>query len=171
MRITAGILAGAALLLWPAALNHYPLVFSDTGALLAQTVQGWAIWDKPLVYGPLLHALHWRVTLWLPLAAILALIFKPDLSPTLAEVATFAVAIWGAYLIRTMFQSVLGLITFWTTRVGAVFELYFAAELLLSQDLDALRVYAGGEYFFRRDPADLPRRLLHGGAELRVEDL
>jgi hypothetical protein len=69
VRITAGILAGAALLLWPAALNHYPLVFSDTGALLAQTVQGWAIWDKPLVYGPLLHALHWRVTLWLPLAA------------------------------------------------------------------------------------------------------
>jgi hypothetical protein len=69
VRITAGILAGAALLVWPAALNHYPLVFSDTGALLAQTVQGWAIWDKPLVYGPLLHLFHWRVTLWLPLAA------------------------------------------------------------------------------------------------------
>ncbi|WP_431270982.1 hypothetical protein [Dankookia sp. P2] len=68
MTRAAGILAGAALLVWPAALNHYPLVFSDTGALLAQTVQGWAIWDKPLVYGPLLHALHWRVTLWLPLA-------------------------------------------------------------------------------------------------------
>jgi hypothetical protein len=69
VRIASGILGGAALLVWPAALNHYPLVFSDTGALLAQTVQGWAIWDKPLVYGPLLHLFHWRVTLWLPLAA------------------------------------------------------------------------------------------------------
>ena len=26
-------------------------------------------WDKPFVYGPLLAALHWRITLWLPLAA------------------------------------------------------------------------------------------------------
>ncbi|TDH61836.1 hypothetical protein E2C06_14990 [Dankookia rubra] len=69
MRILAGIPAGAALLVWPAALNHYPLVFSDTGAFLAQTVQGWPVWDKPLVYGPLLHAFHWRVTLWLPLVA------------------------------------------------------------------------------------------------------
>ncbi|MFC7473420.1 hypothetical protein ACFQS7_03590 [Dankookia sp. GCM10030260] len=69
MKALAGIVLGAALLVWPAALNRYPLVFSDTGALLAQTVEGWAIWDKPLVYGPLLHAFHWRITLWLPLAA------------------------------------------------------------------------------------------------------
>ena len=69
MRIAAGILAGAALLVWPAALNRYPLVFSDTGALLASTIEGWVVWDKPLVYGPLLHAVHWRATLWLPLAA------------------------------------------------------------------------------------------------------
>ena len=32
------ILGGGALLLWPAALNGYPLVFSDTGAFLAQTI-------------------------------------------------------------------------------------------------------------------------------------
>ena len=31
----------------------------------------------------------------------------------------FAVAIWGAYLIRTFNQSALGLVTFWTTRVGS----------------------------------------------------
>lgn len=68
-RAAAAILAGAALLLWPAALNRYPLVFSDTGAFLAQTVTGWPVWDKPLVYGPLLHLFHGRVTLWLPMAA------------------------------------------------------------------------------------------------------
>lgn len=68
MRAAAGIILGALLLLWPAALNSYPLVFSDTGALLAQTIEAWPVWDKPLVYGPLLHAFHWRLTLWLPLA-------------------------------------------------------------------------------------------------------
>lgn len=77
----------------------------------------------------------WKVvviTLWLPLAAFLALVFRPTLSPTLLEVAVFAVAIWGAYLIRSMWQWLVGMIAFWTTRVGAFFELYFAVELLLS---------------------------------------
>jgi hypothetical protein len=69
VKAALGILLGATLLLWPALLNGYPLVFSDTGAFLAQTVGGWSIWDKPLVFGPLLHAFHGRVTLWLPLAA------------------------------------------------------------------------------------------------------
>lgn len=63
------LLIGAALLVWPALLNGYPLVFSDTGAFLAQTLLGWAIWDKPMAYGPALHAFHWRISLWGPLAA------------------------------------------------------------------------------------------------------
>lgn len=58
------ILLGGLLLLWPALLNHYPLVFSDTGAFLAQTVEGAAVWDKPLAYGPALHLFHWRLSLW-----------------------------------------------------------------------------------------------------------
>jgi len=69
MRAGAAIAGGAALLLWPALLNRYPLVFSDTGAFLAQTVMGWPVWDKPFIYGPLLHALHWRTSLWLPALA------------------------------------------------------------------------------------------------------
>ena len=42
-----------------------------------------------------------------------------------------------------------------------------SAELLLSVDVSALRVYGGGEYFFHRDPADLPDQLAHAGIELR----
>ena len=42
-----------------------------------------------------------------------------------------------------------------------------SAELLLSVDLSALRIYGGGEDFVRRDPGDLPRRLAHVGLELR----
>jgi ABC-2 type transport system permease protein len=47
-------------------------------------------------------------------------------------VATFLAAIWGAYLIRTMLLFLLGMITLWTTRVAAMFEIFFTAELLLS---------------------------------------
>jgi ABC-2 type transport system permease protein len=72
------------------------------------------------------------IVLWLPIAAVLALIFRPTLDPTWLEVGVFSVAIWGAYLIRTMLLWALGMISFWTTRVSAIFELYFACELLLS---------------------------------------
>ncbi|HWQ47074.1 MAG TPA: ABC-2 family transporter protein [Longilinea sp.] len=72
------------------------------------------------------------ILLWLPLAAVLALIFKPTLNPTWLQVLVFFIAIWGAYLIRTMALALLGMIAFWTTRVGAVYELYFALELILS---------------------------------------
>ena len=70
--------------------------------------------------------------MWLPIAAVLSLIFRPELDPTSAQVLTFAVAIWGAYLIRSLLLFLLGMVTFWTTRVSAFFEFYFAAELLLS---------------------------------------
>ncbi len=72
------------------------------------------------------------IVLWLPIAGALAMIFKPELSPSVAQIATFAVAIWGAYLIRSLLLWMLGMITFWTTRVTAIFEVYFALELLLS---------------------------------------
>jgi hypothetical protein len=63
------IAAGAVLLAWPALLNGYPLMFSDTGAFLAQSLVPLMIWDKPWVYGPLIHLAHWRVSLWGPVAA------------------------------------------------------------------------------------------------------
>ncbi len=65
----AAIAGGAALLLWPVALNFYPIVFSDTSAFLRQTILGAMVWDKPYIFGPLLHAFHWRISLWLPLLA------------------------------------------------------------------------------------------------------
>lgn len=89
------------------------------------------------------HPLHydlayfggWKVVvivLWLPIAAVLTIAFRPTLSPTLAQVAAFLVAIWGAYVIRSLLLFALGMVTLWTTRVTALFELYFTAELLLS---------------------------------------
>ena len=61
--------AGALSLVWPAFLNRYPLVFSDTGGLLAMALEPGMGWDKPWVYGPFLLALHGRTTLWVPALA------------------------------------------------------------------------------------------------------
>jgi ABC-2 type transport system permease protein len=90
-----------------------------------------------------MHPLHydlayfagWKVIavlLWVPIALVLSLLFRPELSVNVAQAATFLVAIWGAYVIRTLLLFVLGMVTLWTTRVAALFELYFTAELLLS---------------------------------------
>jgi ABC-2 type transport system permease protein len=72
------------------------------------------------------------IVLWLPIAAVLSFFFPPDLHPRLIDVVVFAVAIWGAYLIRSVNYWILGMVTFWTTRVGPIFGLMFTAELLLS---------------------------------------
>jgi ABC-2 type transport system permease protein len=87
------------------------------------------------LHGDIAYFAGWKVAvilMWLPIAAVLAIAFRPELSPTWQEIVVFAIAIWGAYLIRTMLLWLLGMVTFYTTRVAALFELYFAAELLLS---------------------------------------
>jgi ABC-2 type transport system permease protein len=70
--------------------------------------------------------------LWLPIAAVLAALFRPTLSPTVLQCVVFCFAIWGAFFVRAIMQWSLGLITFWTTRVAAIFEAYYLSELLLS---------------------------------------
>ncbi len=72
------------------------------------------------------------VLMYLPIAAGLSLAFHPALHPSAAGVVVFLVAIWGAYLIRSMNLWILGMFTFWTTRGSAIFETYLLAELLLS---------------------------------------
>jgi ABC-2 type transport system permease protein len=96
------------------------------GALLRPT--------HPLNYD-IAYFAGWKVVvivLWIPLAVGLSLVFDPELHPRPLEVAVFGVAIWGAYLLRTMFQSTLGMLCFWTTRGAAIFDLWMTLELLLS---------------------------------------
>jgi viologen exporter family transport system permease protein len=101
-----------------------------------------------------LHPIHydlayfagWKVVvvaLWVPIAVALSLIFHPDLHPSALQVVVFLVAIWGAYLVRSMYQSTIGMLNFWTTRGAAVFDLYMTLELLLSGRLVPLRLMPG----------------------------
>jgi len=90
--------------------------------------------------------LGWKpvvIVLWLPIAAFLALVFRPELHPSPLAILVFPFSLLGAYLIRSLNQSSLGLITFWTTRVGPIFELYVAVELLLSGRLVPLSLMPG----------------------------
>jgi ABC-2 type transport system permease protein len=107
-------------------------------------------WEERIRQGELsgmllrpIHPIHWDlgyfagwkfvvIILWLPIAAVLSILFQPELSFRPIDVAVFAIAIWGAYLIRSVNYWVLGMVTFWTTRVGPIFELVITAELLLS---------------------------------------
>ena len=107
----------------------------------------WA-WEERIKQGQLstfllkpMHVIHfdiafmagWKVVviiLWLPLAFFLSLLFHPTFNASLESVVVFFIAIWGAYLIRSLELWSLGMVTFWTTRVGPVFDVFFTAELL-----------------------------------------
>ena len=107
-------------------------------------------WERRIQHGRLsgellrpVHPLHadvayfagWKfvmIAMWLPIAAILALVFQPTIKLTLGNIAAFFIALWGGFLVRFMLQWALGMLSFWTTRVNAVFQLYFTIELLLS---------------------------------------
>lgn len=69
---------------------------------------------------------------WLPIAGILVLTFRPQLHPTWFEGIAFFVAIWAGFAVRFCILWLLGLVTFWTTRASAIFEIVVAGELLLS---------------------------------------
>lgn len=72
--VPGAVLAGALLFAWPALLNGYPLMFSDTWGYLDQGYEG-VSWDKPWVYGPFIRALHWGRTLW-PVVAVQCLLLS-----------------------------------------------------------------------------------------------
>jgi ABC-2 type transport system permease protein len=77
------------------------------------------------------HKIPWLV-MYLPIAIGLSLIFHPTIDPRPLEVLVFLVAIWGAYVIRSLNHFVLGMVTIWTTRASAIFQVWFLSELLLS---------------------------------------
>jgi len=77
------------------------------------------------------HKVPWLV-MYLPIAVALSLVFHPTLDPRPLEVIVFLVAIWGAYVIRSLNHFVLGMVTIWTTRASAIFQVWFLSELLLS---------------------------------------
>ena len=88
----APILLAAVPLLWPAVINGYPLVFSDTGTYLSQAVQHYLGWDRPIFYSLFLLALHLTLTTW-PVIIAQALLASTTLH-LLRRVLLPAVSVW-----------------------------------------------------------------------------
>ena len=83
--------------------------------------------------------LPWLV-MYVPIGVGLSLAFHPVFHTSPLSVVVFLVAIWGAYLVRSIGLWLLGMCTFWTTRGSAIFETYLLAELLLSGRLLPLQL-------------------------------
>ena len=65
--------AAAALLLWPAVWNGFPIVFADTGTYLSQAINRYAGWDRPVFYSLFMLPLHGTITVW-PVVVVQALL-------------------------------------------------------------------------------------------------
>jgi ABC-2 type transport system permease protein len=65
-------------------------------------------------------------------AVVLALIFRPSLSPAPWAIALFFPALFLAFLVRFLLEWTLAQSAFWTTRVGAINQIYFVLMLFLS---------------------------------------
>jgi ABC-2 type transport system permease protein len=77
------------------------------------------------------HKFPWLV-MYTPIAIGLSLVFHPVLHPNALQVVVFVIAIWGAYVIRSLNHFVLGMLTLLTTRATSIFQIWFLSELLLS---------------------------------------
>jgi ABC-2 type transport system permease protein len=119
---------------------------------LVRNMNVWSVgaWEDRIRTGELssvllrpIHPMHWDlgyfagwkllvIVLWLPIAVVLSLLFRPELDPRPVDIAVFAAAIWGAYLVRAMTYGLLGLASFWTTRVSPIVQVVMTFELLFS---------------------------------------
>lgn len=97
---------------------------------------------SPLLLRPL-HPFHYDLAdfialrivgtlYWLPIGVVMVVWLKPDLSHDPLTILLFCVSLVFSFLMRFVFVYALGMIVFWTTRVSAVFNLYFALETILS---------------------------------------
>jgi ABC-2 type transport system permease protein len=131
----------------PQALSAYYIVWTLVRNMNITSV---GAWEGHIREGDLsrmllhpIHPVHWdigyfagwkivAIVLWLPIAVVLSLLFRPVFSVQPIDVAVFAVAIWGAYFVRAVTYATLGMTAFWTTRVGPIVQVVMTFELLFS---------------------------------------
>jgi ABC-2 type transport system permease protein len=79
----------------------------------------------------------------LAIAAVLALIFHPALSPEAWATGLFVPALLLAFLVRFLLEWTLAQAAFWTTRVDAINQTYFVLLLFLSGQIMPLTLLPG----------------------------
>ncbi len=109
----------AAVLLWPALWNGYPIVFADTGTYLSQAIHRYLGWDRPPFYSLFMLPLHATVSTW-PVVAVQALLtvctlrlvcrtLLPDFGTRWLPIAVLPLAIgtWLPFLVCQLMPDVL----------------------------------------------------------------
>jgi ABC-2 type transport system permease protein len=76
-------------------------------------------------------------------AVVLAVIFKPEMSPRLWALAAAIPALILAFLLRFLLEWTLAQAAFWTTRVSAINQSYFVLVLFLSGQVAPLSLFPG----------------------------
>ena len=69
---------------------------------------------------------------WIPIGVALWWLFSPVYPGGWLTLVIFAVSLVLSFLMRFVLVYALGMVSFWTTRVSAIFNLYFAVETILS---------------------------------------
>jgi hypothetical protein len=110
--------AAAAMLLWPALWNGYPIVFADTGTYLSQAIHHYAGWDRPVFYSLFMLPLHATITVW-PVVVVQALlaawvlwlvcrVLRPDMTGLafVGLTAVLAVVTWLPWIVSELMPDI-----------------------------------------------------------------
>ena len=125
----------------------YYIVWTLVRNMNVVNVGGWAYRIREGELSPMLlrpiHPFNWDlgyfaghklviIVLWVPIALILSALFKPTFAFDLADVVAFAIAIWGAYLVRSFIYVIVGISAFWTVQIWPLVQVVMMFELLFS---------------------------------------
>ena len=125
----------------------YYIVWTLVRNMNVVNVGGWAYRIREGELSPMLlrpiHPFNWDlgyfaghklviIVLWVPIALILSALFKPTFAFNLADVVAFAIAIWGAYLVRSFIYVIVGISAFWTVQIWPLVQVVMMFELLFS---------------------------------------
>ena len=73
-----------------------------------------------------------RAITWLPIGAVLVLVYRPDFDTSPLQVAAFVASLVPAFVMRTLLNDVIGMVSFWFVSIAAVNSIVGVVETLLS---------------------------------------
>lgn len=73
-----------------------------------------------------------RAVTWLPIGAVLLLVYEPDFDTSVVQILAFVVSLAPAFVMRTLFNDIVGMTAFWFVSIAAIDFLSRIPEMLLS---------------------------------------
>ena len=128
---------------WSAAMNISLTPYVWDGRIQRGRINDHLTMPLHLFHRDLASFAGWKpmwIAWWIPLAAMLVAVFQPRFGRHRGRWWRSWSPSWTAFVLRFIILWVLGLISFWTTRASALFEIVMTAEILLSGRLVPLEL-------------------------------